>query len=96
MATLACLADLPTVIAALLTSRIVIQFVGQIATVAYLRARPGGWQPSFRMPLYPLPAVIALAGWSFVFATSEWHVVEYGVGSLGVGVLAFWLWDASS
>jgi amino acid transporter len=95
MATLACLADLPTVITALLTSRILVQFVGQIATVAYLRGRPGGWRPSFRMPLYPLPVLIALAGWLFVFATSTWHVVEYGVGSLLVGVLAFWLWDAS-
>jgi amino acid transporter len=95
MATLACLADLPTVIAALLTSRIVIQFIGQIATVTYLRARPGGWRPTFRMPLYPLPALIALAGWLFVFSTSEWHVVAYGIGSLQVGVEAFLLWDAS-
>ena len=95
MAMIACLADLETVIAALLTSRILIQFVGQIVTVFYLRRRPGGWQPSFRMPLYPLPAVIALAGWLFVFSTSEWQVVAYGVGSLLVGVLAFWLWDAS-
>ena len=39
LATLACLADLGTVIAALLTSRILIQFVGQIATVFYLRAQ---------------------------------------------------------
>jgi amino acid transporter len=95
MATLACLADLPTVIAALLTSRILVQFVGQIATIVYLRRRPGGWRPTFRMPLYPLPAVVALIGWSFVFATSGWHVIGYGTGSLVVGVLAFWVWDAS-
>src|SRR5205085_11749257 len=40
LSALACLADLETVIAALLASRIVVQFVGQIATVVYLRARP--------------------------------------------------------
>jgi amino acid transporter len=95
MATLACLADLPTVIAALLTSRILVQFVGQIVTVDYLRARPGGWRPLFRMPLYPLPAVVALAGWFFVFETSDWLVKIYGVGSLGAGVVVFWLWDTS-
>jgi amino acid transporter len=102
MAMLACLADLPTVITALLTSRILVQFVGQIATVAYLRTRPGRgqetraqrWRPAFRMPWYPLPAVIALAGWLFVFATSKRLVVAYGVGSLLLGVFAFLAWDA--
>src|SRR5207302_306256 len=52
MATLACLADLGTVIEALLTSRILIQFVGQIATVIYLRARSGQPRLTYRMPLY--------------------------------------------
>jgi amino acid transporter len=94
LAMLACLADLPTVITALLTSRILVQFVGQIATVVYLRTRPGGWRPAFRMPRYPLPAVIALAGWLFVFATSKGLVVAYGVGSLLLGVFAFLAWDA--
>jgi hypothetical protein len=78
-----------------LTSRILIQFAGQIVTVDYLRTRPGGWQPRFRMPLYPLPAVIALAGWMFVFETSDWLVKVYGVGSVVLGVLVFGLWDAS-
>jgi amino acid transporter len=94
IAMLACLADLSTVITALLTSRILIQFVGQIATVVYMRARPGGWRPAFPMPLYPLPAVVALAGWLFVFATSPRLVVAYGVGSLVLGIFAFWAWDA--
>src|SRR5262249_6358372 len=48
MAMIACLADLETVIAALLTARIPIQFVGQIATVFYWRSRPGGRPPVFR------------------------------------------------
>src|SRR5262249_29365205 len=40
LAVVACLADLVTVIEALLTSRILIQFVGQVATVFYVRTRP--------------------------------------------------------
>src|SRR5690606_2254573 len=40
LSTLACLVDLPTVIGALIASRILIQFVGQIGTTFYLRARP--------------------------------------------------------
>lgn len=91
---LACLADLSTVIAALLTSRILIQFVGQIATVFWIRTRPEIMaRLNFRMPLYPLPAVAALVGWLFVFLTSSRPVIAYGLGSLALGVVAFLLWD---
>jgi amino acid transporter len=93
IAMLACLADLGTVIAALLTSRILIQFVGQIATVFYLRAQGRGPVLTFRMPLFPVPALIALAGWLFVFSTSDLPVIIYGVASLLTGVVAFLVWD---
>jgi amino acid transporter len=90
---LACLGDLKTVIDALLTSRILIQFVGQIATVFYVRAKSGRPPVGFRMPLFPLPALIALAGWLFVFATSERGVLIYGIASLLAGIFVFIGWD---
>jgi amino acid transporter len=91
---LACLADLSTVIAALLTSRILIQFVGQIATVFWIRTRPEIMgRLRFRMPLFPLPALVALVGWLFVFATSSRPVIAYGLGSLILGVAVFFVWD---
>ena len=94
LATVACLADLSTVIAALLTSRILIQFVGQVGTVFYVRARPElAARLRFRMGLFPLPALIALVGWLFVFGTSEHRTVLYGLGSLGLGLAVFALWD---
>jgi amino acid transporter len=93
LASLACLADLATVIIALLTSRILIQFVGQIATVFYLRSKATAPAYTFRMPLFPLPALLALAGWLYVFSTSETLVMIYGAASLLVGVAAFFVWD---
>jgi amino acid transporter len=93
LAAVACLADLETVIAALLASRILVQFIGQIATVIVLRANPKGPPPPYRMPLFPLPAVVALAGWLFVFFTSQRHVLIYGLGSLLLGWLVFLVWD---
>jgi amino acid transporter len=93
LAMAACLADLGTVIAALLTSRILVQFVGQIATVFYLRRTKKAPERTYRMPLFPLPALFALAGWLFVFFTSEPPVLVYGVGSLLVGIAAFAVWD---
>jgi amino acid transporter len=94
LSALACLVQLGTVIAALLTSRIVIQFVGQAVTVAVLRRRPElRSRMPFRMGLFPLPALIALAGWLYVFGTSGTRVILYGVGSLLLGILAFAAWD---
>jgi amino acid transporter len=93
MAMIACLADLETVIMALLTARIPIQFIGQIATLFYWRSRPGGKPPIYKMPLFPLPALAALLGWLYVFATTKPHVILYGLGSIVVGVLAFLAWD---
>jgi amino acid transporter len=94
LAMLACLADLDTIITALLTARIPIQFVGQIVTLFYWRSRSGRGGGPFRMPLYPLPATLALLGWLYVFGTSEPRVVAYGIGSVVVGVAAFLAWDS--
>jgi amino acid transporter len=87
---LACLVDLPTVIGALIASRILIQFVGQIGTVAYLRTRPDLLlRLPYRMPLFPLPAIFALVGWLYVFGTLEIKVIVYGLLSMGLGWAAF-------
>jgi hypothetical protein len=39
--------------------------------------------------LYPLPAVIAGAGWVYVFATSGWKYIVIGLATLAVGVGVF-------
>jgi amino acid transporter len=89
----ACLAELKTVIDAMVASRIPIQFVGQIATVFYLRSRSKGRPTTFRMPFFPLPAVVALVGWLFIFGTSERLVIVYSVVTLLAGLVAFFIWD---
>jgi amino acid transporter len=94
LAMVACLADLVTVIAALLSSRILIQFVGQIATVFYVRSHPSfAARLPFRMVLFPIPALVALVGWLYVFGLSGYRTILYGVGSLILGVVAFMIWD---
>jgi amino acid transporter len=95
VAVVACLADLQTVIDALLTTRILVQFVAQIATVVYVRTRPDlAARMPFRMPLYPLPALVALAGWAWIFATSSRVAILAGLGTLAAGILVFAIRDA--
>jgi amino acid transporter len=83
-----------TVIDALLTTRILVQFIGQIGALIWLRRkRPGVLRP-FRMWLYPLPALIALAGWIFLFSTTQPKMLLYGLGVFGLGVIVFLVWSS--
>ena len=91
---LACLANLETVITALLASRILIQFVGQIVTICYLRTQPElAAKLRFRMWLFPLPAIVALLGWLWVFGASAAMIQFYGLVSALVGFVVFLIWD---
>ena len=84
---------LGTVIDALIVTRIVVQFMGQVVGLMVLRRRAPDLPRPYRMWLYPVPALVALAGWIFVFATTDVRVILFGVGVLALGCLAFLLWS---
>jgi hypothetical protein len=84
--------SLGLVIDALITTRILVQFMGQIGAVTLLRKRQPPGARSYRMWLYPLPSLVALAGWIFVFATSDVKVILFGLGTLLAGVAVFMIW----
>ena len=85
--------SLGTVIDALITTRILVQFIGQIGAITLLRRREPNLPRPYRMWLYPLPSLIALLGWIFIFATTPLTVIAFGLGALVLGVLAFGLWS---
>jgi len=85
--------SLGTVIDALIVTRILVQFMGQVVGVMVLRKRAPDMPRPYRMWLYPIPALVALLGWIFVFATTEVHVILFGVGVLALGCVAFLLWS---
>ena len=76
---------LGTVIDALLITRILVQFIGQIFAVMLLRQRRPDMQRPYRIWLYPLPSLVALAGWIFLFATADGKLIALGLGTLGLG-----------
>ncbi|MEO8436439.1 MAG: APC family permease, partial [Pyrinomonadaceae bacterium] len=68
------------VIDALITTRILIQFIGQILAVSLLRRNEPGLKRPYRIWLYPVPNLLALMGWVFVFATTDWPIIVFGLG----------------
>jgi amino acid transporter len=86
-----CFFTLGDVINALTAGLVVIQNIMQLAAVAALRAR--GIRAPYRMWLFPLPALLALAGWVYIFCSSGNKAIAFGLLSLGLGIGAF-LWRA--
>src|SRR5215831_17931464 len=76
IAALFCFFRLADVIAALVVIRILVQFLAQIAGVMVLRARRPDLPRPFRMWLYPLPALLALAGFIYVLISRQNFVKE--------------------
>jgi len=93
LAILAGFASLGTVIDALITTRILVQFIGQIGAVTLLRRRAPEMPRPYRMWLYPLPSLVALLGWIFIFATTPPTVIAFGLGALLLGVICFLAWS---
>lgn len=92
VAVVASFLPLEDAISAMLVTRILVQFIAQIAAVLLLRQR-GAAVPGFRMALYPLPSLVALAGWLFIFATSGGWYIAGGLGSLVLGVAVYFFWS---
>lgn len=84
---------LQTLIDVMLTTRIVVQFGGQIGALVLLRRLQPEMERPFRMWLYPLPALLALGGWLFLLFTTEKHLLAYGALALLAGSGVFMLWS---
>ena len=85
--------SLGAVIDALLVTRIVVQFIGQIGAVVLLRRHRPDLPRPYRIWLYPLPLATALVGWVFLFATTQPPILLLGFVALAGGVAGFALWS---
>ncbi|MCL4510537.1 MAG: amino acid permease [Bacteroidetes bacterium] len=88
----ACLFNLDFIIAAAVSSRILIQFIGQIIGLTVLRrTRPEMARP-FKMWLYPVPSILAFIGFSLIFISSGISAIALGLVWLAVGGIFFLFW----
>jgi len=89
-----CLFPLDVLIKELLVIQIVTWFAAQCVGVVLIRRLRKDIERPFSMPLYPLPAIVALVGWIYIFATSGWPYIVSALLLVVVGVVAFNKFDA--
>jgi len=84
---------LETAIAGILAMRLIVQFIGQAVGVILLHKRWGPERLPFKMWFYPLPAVLTMLGWGWLFwqtgAARKWGLLE-----IALGVVAFLIWSS--
>jgi amino acid transporter len=85
--------DLQSVITALIVTRVLEQFLGQIIGVMLLRHTQPDRPRPYKIWLYPLPCGLALVGWVYVYASAEWIYMAIGLGTLAAGCVVFLLWS---
>ncbi len=80
--------ELQDVILALMAARIIIQFIFHTIALFLIRARRPDIERPFQMWFYPLPAVISLLGYIYVFSSLGLRFIVFGVVTLlaGAGV----------
>ena len=89
MASAFSLLNLPAVIASLIATRVLIQYLPQTIGFFLLRRNAPEMKRPFRMWLYPVPGIIAIAGWIYVLSTASLGSLEFAAAVLVVGTAAY-------
>ena len=76
------------VVKAILAMRIVVQFVGQAIGLILLHRKKRNQHFPWRMPLYPVPIVLAVVIWIGIFCATG-KIMLYGLGVISAGVVTY-------
>ena len=79
---------LKEIITAIIVMRIIVQFIGQSVGVIYMRHQNKITLP-FKMWLFPLPAVLGIIIWLFIFFSSDMAFIFGALAVIAVGILIF-------
>jgi amino acid transporter len=71
---------------------VLVQGIAQVAALVVLRRRQPTLRRPYKMWLYPLPAIIVLAGWIYIYKSATWESIWLSLGWLGLGIVAFLIW----
>jgi fructoselysine transporter len=79
------------VISGILAMRIMVQFIGQAIGLVLLRKRNGSKNLPYKMPLYPLPVILAIGMWLFVFYATGLKIILSFIIVLCSGLVVYFV-----
>ena len=80
------------IIDGILAMRIIVQFVGQAVGIILLRKRNGTTQLPYKMPLYPVPVILAIAMWLFIFYATGLTIIASFLIVFGSGIIVYFIY----
>jgi len=80
------------VIDGILAMRIMVQFIGQAAGVILLRKRNGTKHLPYKMPLYPLPVILVIAMWLFIFYATGLTIILSFLVVFASGLIVYFVY----
>jgi amino acid transporter len=80
---------LTTIINAAVATLVIIQSLAQVAAIIVLRRRQPNLVRPYRQWLYPVPTVVALIGWVYIYVSASWLSIGLSVGWIALGAIAF-------
>ncbi len=78
-------------ITAILTMRILVQFVSQAVGVIVWNYKHKGEDRPFKMPLFPIPAIVSIVVWLFIYLTIKPTYIFASLGIIGTGIIAYFI-----
>jgi amino acid transporter len=82
---------LKEVISAILAMRIMIQFIGQAIGLLMLSRRKGRSFMKWKMVLYPIPVILAIIVWFYIFCSTGIPMMLAGMGVTLLGVIVYYV-----
>jgi amino acid transporter len=80
---------LTTIINAAVATLVIIQSLAQVAAIVVLRRRQPNLPRPYRQWLYPLPTIIALVGWVYIYISATWLSIGLSLCWIAIGCIAF-------
>ncbi|MEP6951857.1 MAG: amino acid permease [Ginsengibacter sp.] len=79
------------VISAILAMRIIIQFIGQAIGLLILRSKKNDIGFPYKMPLFPVPVILAIAMWIFILISTGSHLMAGGLLVIFLGIIVYFI-----
>ena len=80
---------LSEVISAILAMRIMIQFIGQAVGLLILRSKKNEIEFPYKMPLFPLPVILAIGIWLFILISTGSNLMFAGLVVIFIGAIVY-------